>query len=92
MFGMCVVNFENHCRVEGGEVWLKFGQWKERTSGIGEICTLEPSANVARMLMVAVSLDCCAFCLSSMVIFMCGLTLSQYRTIVAVVQLCGCLI
>ena len=45
MFGMCVVNFENHCRVEGGEVWLKFGQWKERTIGIGGICRLEPSVD-----------------------------------------------
>ena len=52
MFGMRVVNFGNHCCVEGREVWLKFGQWKERTSGIGEICTLEPIANVARMMMV----------------------------------------
>ena len=70
MFGMCVVNFENQCCVQGGEFWLKFAQWKERTSGIGEICTLEPIANVARMMMVAGGLDCCAFCLSSMVIFM----------------------
>ena len=38
MFGVCVVNFENHCCVEGGDVSLKFGQWKERTIGIGGIC------------------------------------------------------
>ena len=38
MFGVCVANFENHCCVEGGDVSLKFGQWKERTIGIGGIC------------------------------------------------------
>ena len=45
MFGVCVVNFENHCCVEGGDVSLKFGQWKERTIGIGGICRLEPSVD-----------------------------------------------